>query len=83
MDKGVEPLAGITDARIVVFIDLDEDVTLDVMVQRMGEQGGGRVLFMQNNFYYNAFFMKAIRMQHFLYISFSPISVSSDLLCLG
>ena len=45
MDKGVEPLAGITDARIVVFVDLDKDVTLNVMVQRTGEQGAGRVLF--------------------------------------
>ena len=45
MDKGIEPLAGITDARIMVFVDLNEDVTLDVMVQRMGEQGVGWVLF--------------------------------------
>ncbi len=68
MVKGVEPLAGITDARIAVFVDLDEDGTLDVMVQRTGEQGAGRVLFVQNNFYYDAFFMKAIRTQRFLYI---------------
>jgi len=37
------------------------DGTLDVMVQRTGEQGAGRTLFVQNNFYYDAFFMKAIR----------------------
>jgi hypothetical protein len=78
MVKGVEPLAGITDARIAVFVDLDEDGTLDVMVQRTGEQGAGRVLFVQNNFYYDAFFMKAIRTQRFsLYIL---LSVLSDLL---
>jgi len=59
--KGVEPLASITDARSAVFVDMDEDGTLDVMVQRTGEQGAGRVLFVQNNFYYDAFFMKAIR----------------------
>ncbi|KAH8995858.1 hypothetical protein EDB86DRAFT_2920938 [Lactarius hatsudake] len=58
--KGVEPLASITDARSAVFVDIDEDGTLDVMVQRTGEQGAGRVLFVQNNFYYDAFFMKAI-----------------------
>lgn len=58
--KGVEPLASITDARSAVFVDMDEDGTLDVMVQRTGEQGAGRVLFVQNNFYYDAFFMKAI-----------------------
>jgi integrin alpha FG-GAP repeat containing protein 1 len=68
MVKGVEPLVGIMDARIAVFVDLDEDGMLDVMVQCTGEQGAGRVLFMQNNFYYDAFFMKAIRTQHFLYI---------------
>ena len=59
--KGVDALAGITDARLAVFVDLDEDGTLDVMVQRTGEQGAGQILFVQNNFYYDAFFMKAIR----------------------
>ena len=68
--KGVEPLASITDARSAVFVDMDEDGTLDVMVQRTGEQGAGRVLFVQNNFYYDAFFMKAIRSSLF------PTSVS-------
>lgn len=34
--------------------------TLDIMVQRTGEQGQGNVLFVQNNFYYDAFFLKAI-----------------------
>lgn len=30
------------------------------MVQRTGEQGQGNVWFVQNNFYYDAFFLKAI-----------------------
>ena len=30
------------------------------MVQRTGEQGQGNVLFVQNNFYYDAFFLKTI-----------------------
>jgi integrin alpha FG-GAP repeat containing protein 1 len=30
------------------------------MVQRTGEQGQGNVFFVQNNFYYDAFFLKAI-----------------------
>jgi integrin alpha FG-GAP repeat containing protein 1 len=34
--------------------------TLDVVVQRTGDQGKGTVLFVQNNFYYDAFFLKAI-----------------------
>ena len=76
MVKGVEPLTGITDARIAVFVDLDEDGTLDVMVQRTGEQGAGWVLFVQNNFYYDALFMKAIRTQPFsIYILLSRLSL--------
>ena len=67
--RGVEPLADIADARGAVFVDLDEDGTLDVMVQRTGDQGAGRVLFVQNNFYYDAFFMKAIRAAIFLLFS--------------
>lgn len=30
------------------------------MVQRSGDQGEGKLLFVQNNFYYDAFFLKAI-----------------------
>jgi hypothetical protein len=30
------------------------------MVQRSGSAGQGKVLFVQNNFYYDAFFLKAI-----------------------
>ena len=30
------------------------------MVQRTGIQGEGRISFVQNNFYYDAFFLKAI-----------------------
>lgn len=60
MRKGIDALSTITDARVAVFVDLDEDGTLDIMVRRTGDQGAGRVLFVQNNFDYDAFFMKAI-----------------------
>ena len=30
------------------------------MVQRTGDQHKGNILFVQNNFYYDAFFLKAI-----------------------
>lgn len=46
------------------------------MVQRTGEQGQGNVLFVQNNFYYDAFFLKAIgkssprRLYPFSYVSY-------------
>lgn len=40
--------------------------TLDIMVQRTGDGGQGTVLFVQNNFYYDAFFLKAIGASHVL-----------------
>ncbi|KAK7449726.1 hypothetical protein VKT23_013201 [Stygiomarasmius scandens] len=58
--KGTESLEAVKDARGVAFIDMDEDGTLDMMVQRTGESRAGKVLFVQNNFYYDAFFLKAI-----------------------
>ncbi|TBU24831.1 integrin alpha N-terminal domain-containing protein [Dichomitus squalens] len=60
LKKDVDPLLNVQDARSVALLDMDEDGTLDVMVQRTGEQGQGNVLFVQNNFYYDAFFLKAI-----------------------
>ncbi|KAJ6570286.1 hypothetical protein DFH09DRAFT_1154556 [Mycena vulgaris] len=58
--KGTESLDAIKDARSVSFLDMDEDGTLDIMVQRTGGAGQGNILFVQNNFYYDAFFLKAI-----------------------
>ncbi|KAF9464632.1 hypothetical protein BDZ94DRAFT_1256197 [Collybia nuda] len=58
--KGAEPLNAIKDARAVSFLDMDEDGTLDIMVQRTGKAGSGDVQVVQNNFYYDAFFLKAI-----------------------
>jgi integrin alpha FG-GAP repeat containing protein 1 len=34
--------------------------TLDILVQRTGEQGGGTNSFIHNNFFYDAFFLKAM-----------------------
>ncbi|TFK88288.1 hypothetical protein K466DRAFT_489199 [Polyporus arcularius HHB13444] len=58
--KDADPLHAIQDARSVAFLDMDEDGTLDIMVQRTGDQDQGNILFIQNNFYYDAFFLKAI-----------------------
>ncbi|KAK7037504.1 hypothetical protein VNI00_010996 [Paramarasmius palmivorus] len=58
--KGVHSLDSITDARSVSFIDMDEDGTLDIMVQKVGETRDGNIMFVQNNFYWDAFFLKAI-----------------------
>ncbi|KAJ3892409.1 hypothetical protein GG344DRAFT_87791 [Lentinula edodes] len=58
--KGVESLEEVKDARGISFVDMDEDGTLDLMVHRTGDSGQGNILFVQNNFYYDAFFLKAI-----------------------
>ncbi|PPQ63333.1 hypothetical protein CVT24_006706 [Panaeolus cyanescens] len=58
--QGANALDTISDARSVSFIDMDEDGTLDILVQRTGDAGQGHYLFVQNNFYYDAFFLKAI-----------------------
>ncbi|KAJ7778659.1 hypothetical protein DFH07DRAFT_730793 [Mycena maculata] len=58
--KGTEILDAVKDARSLSFLDMDEDGTLDIMVQRTGGSGQGNILFIQNNFYYDAFFLKAI-----------------------
>ncbi|KAG9318236.1 hypothetical protein JVU11DRAFT_317 [Chiua virens] len=60
LQNGAESLEAVHDARGVALIDMDEDGTLDIVVQRTGKQGHGTVLFVQNNFYYDAFFLKAI-----------------------
>jgi len=60
MKKGADILDTVGDARSVSFFDMDEDGTLDIMIQRTGDQGQGGILFVQNNVYYDAFFMKAI-----------------------
>lgn len=33
--------------------------SLDILVQRSGDQEEGKVAFVQNNFYHDAFFLKA------------------------
>ncbi|KAG8858531.1 hypothetical protein FRB96_005203 [Tulasnella sp. 330] len=56
----VEALATINDARGVAFLDMDEDGTLDMLVQRTGQQANQKITFIQNNFFYDSFFLKAI-----------------------
>ncbi|KAG8833578.1 hypothetical protein FRC17_010402 [Serendipita sp. 399] len=62
-------LATFKDTRSVSFLDLDEDGTLDILVQRTGKGTGGtgtgsgqKISFIQNNVFHDAFFMKAIGM---------------------
>jgi len=56
----VVPLATIDDARGIAFLDLDEDGTLDILVQRTGMQTNEKITFVQNNFFFDSFFLKAI-----------------------
>ncbi|KAF9501128.1 hypothetical protein BDN71DRAFT_1479701 [Pleurotus eryngii] len=58
--KGVGSLNAVKDAISATFLDMDEDGTLDIMIQRKGSNGMPKILFIQNNFYYDAFFLKAI-----------------------
>ena len=48
------------------------------MVQRTGDQGRGNVIFVQNNFYYDAFFLKAIGKRVFLLTSMVVANVLSS-----
>lgn len=57
--KGWSALENIEDAVGASWIDLDDDGSLDIMVHRTGHQSGERVTFIQNNFYHDAFFLKA------------------------
>ncbi|ORX36662.1 hypothetical protein BD324DRAFT_626704 [Kockovaella imperatae] len=57
--KGYGDLDHIWDAQGASWIDIDDDGTLDIMVQRSGDQDKTQVAFIQNNFYHDAFFLKA------------------------
>ncbi|PWZ01379.1 hypothetical protein BCV70DRAFT_198810 [Testicularia cyperi] len=55
----------LTDVRSVSWVDVDEDGTLDLMLQRIpsvsdGKDGGRRVTFVQNNYFHDSFFLKAM-----------------------
>ncbi|KAK0567574.1 hypothetical protein OC844_000157 [Tilletia horrida] len=63
VDEGAEALQDIRDARGASWMDVDEDGTLDILLQRTGADGGGKgpkVTFIQNNFFHDAFFLKAL-----------------------
>ncbi|TXT07106.1 hypothetical protein VHUM_03276 [Vanrija humicola] len=54
--KGWEALDAITDSTGASWIDLDDDGSLDIMVHRDGKE---QITFLQNNFFHDAFFLKA------------------------
>lgn len=59
----VDAINRISDARSVSFLDIDEDGSLDMMIQRLPVSGASmdrrQVSFIQNNFFYDAFMLKA------------------------
>ncbi|CEH13719.1 Predicted membrane protein [Ceraceosorus bombacis] len=63
---GAEVLETLDDVRSATFLDIDEDGTLDLMLQRqVSAKGGARgapttVTFVQNNYFHDAFFLKAV-----------------------
>lgn len=57
--KGWEALDEIWDVTGASWMDIGDDGSLDILVQRTGEQSGQRLSFVQNNFYHDAFFLKA------------------------
>ncbi|ORY34008.1 hypothetical protein BCR39DRAFT_518106 [Naematelia encephala] len=57
--RGWESVDDIWDAVGASWLDVDADGTLDIMVHRTGEQDQNKVTFLQNNFYHDAFFLKA------------------------
>ncbi|KAH9918403.1 integrin alpha N-terminal domain-containing protein [Epithele typhae] len=76
--KDADALISVQDARSAAFLDMDEDGSLDIMVQRTGEQKQGNILFVQNNFYYDAFFLKAIVLNGACSTGVCPASNGSD-----
>jgi len=55
-------LNSIKDAKTATWIDIDEDGTLDILVQRVGKGSGAsrQFTFIKNNYYHDAFFLKTL-----------------------
>ncbi|GAA6063243.1 hypothetical protein JCM10212_000345 [Sporobolomyces blumeae] len=60
VDEGVEELSKFKDVESVAWFDMDDDGSLDIVVQRSGNSGAARqVHFIKNNYFNDAFFLKA------------------------
>ena len=57
-----DALNSINDAKAASWIDIDEDGSLDILVQRVGRGfGAGRqITFIKNNYFHDAFFLKTL-----------------------
>lgn len=55
-------LNSIDDGKSAIWLDIDEDGTLDILVQRSGLSSGAsrQFKFIKNNYFYDAFFLKTL-----------------------
>ncbi|GAA5822622.1 hypothetical protein JCM11251_004321 [Rhodosporidiobolus azoricus] len=60
LTEGADALGKIRDVESVSWVDMDDDGSLDILVQRTGNSGAARVpVFIKNNYFHDAFFLKA------------------------
>ena len=61
-DNRAKALNDIKDAKSALWLDIDEDGTLDILVQRVGKGSGAsrHFTFIKNNYYHDAFFLKTL-----------------------
>ncbi|ORY59424.1 hypothetical protein BCR35DRAFT_283657 [Leucosporidium creatinivorum] len=61
VEEGAEVLSKIQDAESAHWLDVDDDGSLDILVQRSGNSGASRkAVFIKNNYFHDAFFLKAL-----------------------
>ncbi|KAK4058838.1 hypothetical protein OIO90_000284 [Microbotryomycetes sp. JL221] len=58
---GAEALFKLQDVESAHWVDVDDDGSLDILVQRSGNTGAARkAVFIKNNYFHDAFFLKAL-----------------------
>ncbi|KAM0792309.1 hypothetical protein ACM66B_004996 [Microbotryomycetes sp. NB124-2] len=58
---GAEALFKLQDVESAHWIDVDDDGSLDILIQRSGNTGAARkAVFIKNNYFHDAFFLKAL-----------------------
>ncbi|GAA5984638.1 hypothetical protein JCM11641_004548 [Rhodosporidiobolus odoratus] len=59
--EGAEALTGVKDVESAHWVDMDDDGSLDILLQRTGNSGAARTpVFIKNNYFHDAFFLKAM-----------------------
>ncbi|GJN88667.1 hypothetical protein Rhopal_001633-T1 [Rhodotorula paludigena] len=61
LGEGTDALSAIKDVESAHWFDMDDDGSLDILVQRLGNTGAARTpVFIKNNYFHDAFFLKAM-----------------------